>query len=166
MRARVNELLEYARVPFHFWTEVRGGTWPWDNPGCSLLSLCTFNLNQVTINVPAEMEAAVEECRMFSTDHVAISAILEWVNERSSGLFSKASALQNSGVVVQELTTVMNNLQTLHGMVSLAFGGVTQPKALDPSSAETALLFQCLISLKSDMDDLEAAITRAAPSKA
>lgn len=164
MKAHVNELLLYSRLPFHFWSEVRGGRWPFDNPGCSVLSLCAARLNQQVITVPDEVASCINDCKVFTT--TGIFDVMKWVEVTTEDLVNKASALAQSKVVFQELTQLLSSITNLRGMFAMSFGGVTPPTSLDMTQDLTIMLLQCLIDVKSDIERLNAAIINAttAPS--
>lgn len=124
MKAHVNELLLYSRLPFHFWTELNGGRWPFDNPGCSVLSLCAHKLNQQMITVPDEMLSSLEECRVFTMNATTVFAIMQWIEATSEALVVKASALSERKAVFQELTHLLGSIKNLRTMVSTIFSGV------------------------------------------
>lgn len=170
MKAPVNELLLYCRLPYFFWTEVNGGRTPWDNPGHSVISLCAAKLNQQVIEVPAEGVASVDECKQFTTSLEGISSVIQWIDSSSARLIAKANELNSSSKVVSELTALVNHIGSARGMFSAIFGGVSPTKHLDPVQEIALLFLQALIDIKTDIEKLEAAIIAAsepsAPTKA
>lgn len=170
MKAHVNELLLYSRLPFHFWTELKGGRWPFDNPGCSVLSLCAHRLNQQMITVPDAVVSSLEECREFTTTAVNIFEIMKWVEFTSEALVTKSSELQDRTAVFQELTHLLGSIKNLRTMVSTIFSGVTPPEKLDLEQEITLMFLQSLIDIKADIEQLGAAVINAStpppPAKA
>lgn len=170
MKVHVNELLLYSRLPFHFWTELNGGRWPFDNPGCSVLSLCAHKLSHQTIVVPDEMVASLEDCRAFTTQATVVFAIMQWVETASEALVVKASALQDQKTVFQELTHLLGSIKNLRTMISTIFSGVTPPEKLDLTQEITLMFLQSLIDVKADIEQLGAAVINAStpprPTKA
>lgn len=164
MKAHVNELLFYSRLPFHFWSEVKGGQWPFDNPGCSVLSLCASKLSQQVITVPDEVISCIDDCKHFTI--TGIFDVMKWVEVTTEELVNKASALAQSKAVFQELTQLLSGITNLRNMFAMSFSGVTPPTALDVSQDLNIMLLQSLIDVKSDIERLHAAIINAtsAPS--
>lgn len=163
MKAHVNELLLYSRLPFHFWTELKGGRWPFDNPGCSVLSLCSLKLSQQMITVPDGVIASLEECREFTTAAANIFEIMKWVETTSEALVVKASELTERATVFQELTHLLSSIKNLRTMVNAIFSGVTPPEKLDLTQEITLMFLQSLIDIKTDIEQLGAAIINARP---
>ena len=170
MKAHVNELLLYARLPFHFWTELRGGRWPFDNPGCSVLSLCAHKLNQQMITVPDEMAVSLEECREFTTNAKNVLEVMQWVEKTSETLVVKASSLKKRQAVFRELTHLLGSVTNLRTMISTIFSGVTPPDRLDLEQEISLMFLQSLIDVKANMELLGAAVINAStpppPAKA
>lgn len=170
MKAHVNELLLYSRLPFHFWTELNGGRWPFDNPGCSVLSLCAHKLSQQMITVPDEMLSSLEECRAFTMNATTVFAIMQWIEATSEALVVKASALSERKAVFQELTHLLGSIKSLRTMISTIFSGVTPPEKLDLEQEITLMFLQSLIDVKADIEQLGAAVINAStpspPAKA
>lgn len=169
MKAQINELLLYARLPFHFWTSLRGGSWPFDNPGCSVMSLCAAHLNQHVITVPDAVIASVDECREFTTNAAVVMELMSWIEQQSERLLSKANGLPQSTAVFTEATNAVNRVGSLRNMIAIIFGGVTPPEKLDVTQEITIMFLQALIDVKLDIERLEAAVinasTPSAPSK-
>lgn len=161
MKAHVNELLLYSRLPFHFWTELNGGRWPFDNPGCSVLSLCSHKLNQQLITVPDQVAAALEECREFSTSPDVISKIIEWIEVSTAALVGKANELEKTATVFKELTGLMSNIGSIRSMMSVIFSGVTPVARLDLTQELTLMFMQSLIDVKDGLERLGAAVINA-----
>jgi hypothetical protein len=170
MKAHVNELLLYARLPFHFWTELKGGRWPFDNPGCSVMSLCAHKLNQQMITVPPEVAASLEECREFTTDAANVSHVMQWVESTSEALVVKANSLNDRRAVFHELTHLLGSIKNLRSLLSTIFSGVNPPAKLDLEQELTLMFLQSLIDVKADMEQLGAAVINAStptsPAKA
>lgn len=166
MRSQTNELLLYARLPFHYWTETRGGRWPFDNPGCSVMSLCASKLNMHIVTVPPEVQESLAECREFTTDVNAIMAIMHWIDDRAQDLVTKANGLRNSSAVVHELTTLVGNLNNMRAMLAVLIGS-NPPEKLDLEQELSIMFLQSMIDIKVDIENLEAAIIRVSkPEKA
>lgn len=161
MKAHVNELLLYSRLPFHFWTELNGGRWPFDNPGCSVLSLCSHKLNQQLITVPDKVAEALEECREFSTSPVVISQIMQWIETSTAALVEKANELEKTATVFKELTGLVSNISNIRSMLSAITAGVTPISKLDLTQELTLLFMQSLIDVKDGLERLGAAVINA-----
>lgn len=170
MKAHVNELLLYSRLPFHFWTEVNGGQWPFDNPGCSVLSLCAAKLSQQVITVPEAVIESVEQCRQFTTDTASVMKVMQWIEAQSEALLVKANSLPQSSTVFKEASSAVNHIASLRGMLAILFGGVSPVEALDVTQELTVMFLQAMIDVKEDIERLQAAVINAGepspPSKA
>jgi hypothetical protein len=170
MKAQVNELLLYSRLPFHYWTALKGGRWPFDNPGCSVVSLCAAHLNQHVITVPDEVIEAVDECREFTTSAATVIQLMGWIEAQSERLLTKASSLPQSKDVFAEANSALNHVASLKNMLSIIFGGVEPPEKLDVTQEITVMVLQALIDVKLDIERLEAAVINAStpstPTKA
>lgn len=164
MKAHVNELLLYSRLPFHFWTELKGGRWPFDNPGCSVLSLCSHKLNQQMITVPDPVALALDECREFTTSPAIVSEIMRWVEAQTAALVSKANELEKSNVVFKELTSLMGSVNNLRGLLAVIFSGVQPIERLDVAQEITLMFMQSLIDVKGHLERLGAAVINAGGS--
>ena len=156
MKAQVNELLLYARFPFHFYTEVAGGRPLWDNPGKAILSLCAFNLSQNVITLKEADVTAFNECKAF-TQHVASTArASDWLQEQVKVLIDRAAGTEAATADVIKLTVAVNHLRSTFDVIDA--GGSLATGLLNPSDSAIIALHQGMIDAKQLVETIEAAL--------
>lgn len=144
MKVHVNELLTYARLPFHFYGEVTGEDALADNPGKCLLSLCVFKLNQHVIMLSKPDIEAFAACKAFCTEAESVAQVVAVLGEQV------ADAEARGGHVLV-LEKRLARLKKVFGNGSAVLSR-TYPLVMDE---EAISLFQALIDTKALLEELQ-----------
>jgi hypothetical protein len=152
MKAQVNELLLYARFPFHFYTEVAGGRPLWDNPGKAILSLCAFNLSQNVVNLKEADVTVFNECMAFTQNSENSLAACDWLQEQVKVLIDRAAHTEAATADVVKLTVAVNQL----GTAFASLGAISLAGTLNPGDSSVIAFHQGLIDAKQLVENIEA----------
>ena len=164
MKVTINHLLSLARLPVHFWTELRGGKEHYGNPGSSLMSYAVPKLSHEIITIPLELYESVNECTAFIKDPESLSAIYVWINTKATEVATAATSLPDKGKpkVYKELQTLMaclDNMKSMYETVAGSRGAIGD--TFDPDQQVCKLYMQALIDAKMAIADLKWATEQA-----
>jgi hypothetical protein len=165
MKVTINHLLSLARLPVHFWTELRGGKEHYGNPGTSLMSYAVHKLSNEIINIPLELYESVNECTAFIKDPESLSAIYVWINTNATEVATQATNLSDKAKpkVYNELQALMSSLDNMKSMYETVAGSRGAiGDTFDPDQQVCKLYMQALIDAKNAILDLRYALEQLA----
>lgn len=171
MRARVNELLTLSRLPHALWTGLHGGREHFDNPGASVISFCARYLGSEFIEVPAELEESIKQCREFSTKREHIEVILTHLEVKAAEAGNACNQLnekQNKYVFGHFSELVKHSQEVKKLRSALEVNGLL-PARLDASSQIYPTFTQAILELNwaiTNLNDLLATFNVPPKSKA
>ena len=166
MKVTINHLLSLARLPVHFWTELRGDKEHYGNPGTSLMSYAVHKLSNEIITVPLELYESVNECTAFIKDPKSLSAIYVWINTNATEAATQAVSLPDKAKPkvyneMQALKSSLDNMNIMYKTVAGSRGGAIGD-TFDPDQQVCKLYMQALIDAKNAILDLRYALEQLA----